>query len=60
MSLATCGDWEVHQFDVNGAYLKGDLDEEIYMEIPEGVDMEGRVGMVWKLEKPIYGLKQVG
>ena len=60
MSLAAREDWEVHQFDVNGAYLKGDLDEEIYMEIPEGVDMEGRVGMVWKLEKPIYGLKQAG
>ena len=60
MSLATCEDWEVYQFDVNGAYLKGDLNEEIYMEIPEGVDMEGQVGMVWKLEKPIYGLKQAG
>ena len=60
MSLAACEDWEIHQFDVNGAYLKGDLEEDIYMEVPDGVDMTGHEGMVWKLLKPIYGLKQSG
>ena len=41
LSLAAHEDWEIHQFDVTGAYLKGDLEEEIYMEVPEGVDAEG-------------------
>ena len=58
LSLAAHEDWEIHQFDVNGAYLKGELEEEIYMEIPFGVDLDGREGMVWKLLKHFYWLKQ--
>ena len=60
MSLAAHEDWEIHQFDITGAYLKGDLEEEIYMEVLKGVDLRGQKGIVWKLEKPIYGLKQAG
>ena len=60
MSLTACEDWEIHQFDITGAYLKSDLEEEIYMEVPDGVDLKGQKGMVWKLEKLIYGLKQAG
>ena len=60
MSLAAHEDWEIHQFDITGAYLKGDIEEEIYMEVPKGADMREQKGVVWKLEKPIYRLKQVG
>jgi len=28
---------ELHQVDVVGAYLQGDLDEEIYMKVPDGL-----------------------
>jgi len=28
---------ELHQVDVVGAYLQGDLDEEIYMKVPNGL-----------------------
>lgn len=44
MSLAAHEDWELHQVDVVGAYLQGDLDEEIYMEVPKGVNVEGKEG----------------
>jgi len=30
-------DLELHQVDVVGAYLQGDLDKEIYMKVPDGL-----------------------
>ena len=56
--LAVEKDWEIHQIDVKTAYLHGDLDEEIYMEPPEGLDIPD--GMVLQLDKAIYGLRQAG
>ena len=41
------------------AYLYGDLKEEVYMEIPEGLDGVPE-GHCLKLIKALYGLKQVG
>ena len=47
ISITAQEGWELHQFDVNGAYLKGELDEELYMEVPEGVNIEGRESSAW-------------
>lgn len=33
---AALEDWEIESMDVKTAFLNGDLDEEIYMEQPEG------------------------
>ena len=34
--------FEIHQMDVKIAFLNGDLDEEIYMEQPEGFVVKGQ------------------
>ena len=43
--------------DVKTAFLNGDLDEEIYMEEPEGFVLFGNENKVCKLIKSLYGLK---
>lgn len=58
LAVAAELDWEVDQIDVVGAYLQGDLDEEIYARLPEGVSPKR--GKFWKLKRPLYGLKQGG
>lgn len=51
----------IHQMDVPNAYLKGDLQEEIFIEIPQGLKVPpGYEGFVLKLTKGLYGLKQSG
>ncbi|EOY00392.1 Retroelement polyprotein, putative [Theobroma cacao] len=35
-ALVAANAWSLSQLDVNNAFFNGDLDEDIYMEIPQG------------------------
>ena len=55
-SLAANLDWPLYQFDVKNAFLHGDLEEEVYMDIPPGLNVKNN--RVCRLGKSLYGLKQ--
>ena len=57
ISLAVNRDWVLQQFDVKNAFLNGDLEEEVYMELPPGAKQKS-LSEVCKLKKTLYGLKQ--
>ena len=46
LSLAINLDWTLQQIDVKKVFLNGDLEEEIYMDLPPGFDEERSNGKV--------------
>ena len=58
IALASQKGWSIHQLDVKSAFLKGVLEEEIYVEQPQGFVSEGKENKVLRLRKALYGLKQ--
>jgi hypothetical protein len=58
ISCAANFGWPLHQLDVKNTFLHGDLQEEVYMEIPHGLSKPDIVGKVCRLKKSLYGLKQ--
>ena len=58
IALAASYGLHIHQMDVKTAFLNGELEEEIYMEQPDGFVAKGQEGKVCRLLKSLYGLKQ--
>ena len=60
LATATQKDLQLGQMDVKSAYLHSNIEEEIYLEQPQGFVKKANSGqkLVCKLNKSIYGLKQ--
>ncbi|CAJ2663689.1 unnamed protein product [Trifolium pratense] len=58
LALVASRDMHLEQMDVKTAFLHGNLDEQIYMEQPEGFSDTGKGRLVCKLKRSLYGLKQ--
>ena len=58
MSIVASKNLHLKQMDVKIMFLQGDLDNEIYMQQPEGFVVPGKEHMVCKLTRSLYGLKQ--
>jgi hypothetical protein len=56
LSVAAVEKLKLQQFDVKTAFLYGKLDEEVYMQQPQGY--EDGTNRVCRLNRSIYGLKQ--
>ena len=48
--------WNIHQLDVNNAFLHGRSEEEVYILSSKGYSVPP--SKVCKLKKPLYGFKQ--
>jgi Reverse transcriptase (RNA-dependent DNA polymerase) len=58
LGIAANLDWELHQIDVVGAFLNGELKEEVFMEPPYSLLKPEDSDLVCLLNKSIYSLKQ--
>nr|GFB24461.1 retrotransposon protein, putative, Ty1-copia subclass [Tanacetum cinerariifolium] len=58
IAIAVYYDYEIWQMDVKIVFLNGYLNEEVYIEQPEGLVNPKYPNRVCKLKRSIYGLKQ--
>lgn len=56
VAMAASQGWDIEEMDAVSAFLNCKCEEELYLELPEGY--RGNKGMVARLEKTLYGLKQ--
>jgi hypothetical protein len=50
--------WRVHQMDAKTTFLNGEIEEEVYIEQPDGFVIHEKESHVCRLKKALYGLKQ--
>jgi hypothetical protein len=58
LAFASFRDFKIYRMDVKSIFLNGTLEEEVYVEKPEGSILSKNKDYVCKLKKALYGLKQ--
>jgi hypothetical protein len=58
LALSAQMGWRIHQMDVKIVFLNGIIEEEVYIEQPEGFETFDRESHVCRLERELYGLQQ--
>jgi len=49
--------WKIHQMDVKTTFLNGMIEEEVYIEYPEGFETFDHEFHVCQLKRALYGMK---
>ncbi|MBW0469796.1 hypothetical protein O181_009511 [Austropuccinia psidii MF-1] len=58
LSLVVSFNYIPYQFDIETAFLHGEMDALVYIKQVKGCEVKGKEGWVWKLCKSLYGTKQ--
>ena len=58
LALSSFQKFELFQMDVKSTFLNGDLEEEVYIEQPDGFILGNDPNLVCRLKKDLYGIKQ--
>ena len=59
LALASKMRWKLHQMDVRTTFLNVGIEEEMYIEQPQGFETHDKKTHVFRLKKALYGLKQL-
>ena len=55
LSLVVVEDFHIEQLDVKTTFFHGYLEEDIYMQQPQGYEVKGKENLVCRLKKSLYG-----
>jgi hypothetical protein len=58
ISLVASMGWNINQMHVKTTFLNGAIEEEVYIEQPQGFEVHSRDTHIFRLKKNLYGLKQ--
>eukprot|EP00253_Pinus_taeda_P032308 PITA_32308 len=58
LTLSAQMGWKIHQMDMKTTFLNGKIEEEVYIEQPEGFETFYGDSHVCRLKRPLYGLRQ--